>query len=466
MSTPHPHGSTTTPTAASSGSASRSGLLGLCLTAIGVVFGDIGTSPLYTIKESLGGHYHLTHDGTTVYGVMSLVFWSMMIVVMVKYLGHVLRADNGGEGGIMSLLALVLQGAGGRAARLVVVASVLAIAGTSLLLADGVITPAITVLSAVEGLRIAQPALGGLVLPLALAILVGLFLVQRHGTDRIGRVFGPFMLLWFLTIAVLGVLGVARHPAILLAVNPLHIIDFFALYGWHGVLVLGSVVLCITGGEALYADMGHFGRRPIRLSWTLLVMPSLLLSYFGQCAGVLADPSGVANPFYALSPAWFHVPLLAISTGAAVIASQSLITGSFSLAQQAMQLGYIPRLQVQHTSHSMHGQIYVPMVNYLLMAACLGCVLLFQSSTNLAAAYGIAVMGTMTITTCLYFAVTLQMWQWPLWKSAALCGLFLAVDLVFTAGNVPTKLHAYGPMGLEELTTRKFVVFGQGQVRA
>lgn len=496
------------------------GLLGLCLTAIGVVFGDIGTSPLYTIKESLGAHYHLSVDPVTVFGVMSLVFWSMVIVVMVKYLGFILLADNEGEGGMMSLLALALsagsiqkliaahqvrekerQEAGKSAEterratekklvdkrnaevqalldagqveranllrtrynklnheaskraqrkaflsrrelpRTVTVISALAIAGTALLLSDGVITPAITVLSAVEGLEVALPSMGAMVLPLSLLILVALFLVQRHGTDRIGTVFGPMMLLWFGSIAVLGLLGILQRPDILGAVNPLHILHFFQHYGWHGVLVLGSVVLCITGGEALYADMGHFGRNPIRLSWTLLVMPCLLLNYFGQCASVLADPAGVGNPFYALSPAWFTIPLLFISTSAAIIASQSLITGSYSLAQQAMQLGYMPRLQVQHTSHSMRGQIYVPVVNYLLMAACLGAVVLFRTSTNLAAAYGIAVMGTMTITTCLFFAVAMARWNWPLWRALAVCGAFLAIDLIFTAGNIVKVAH-------------------------
>ncbi|MFA7330497.1 MAG: KUP/HAK/KT family potassium transporter [Candidatus Delongbacteria bacterium] len=419
----------------------QKGLIGLCLTAIGVVFGDIGTSPLYTIKESLGEHYRLSHDPVTIFGVMSLVFWAMTIVVVVKYLGYILRADNHGEGGIMSLLALVLTADNGKRIRALGLVSALAIVGTSLLLSDGVITPAITVLSAVEGLEVALPRLGAAVLPISLLILVGLFLVQKFGTDRIGRVFGPVMLLWFFTIGTLGLGGILQHPEILGAVNPLHMVRFFGQYGWHGVLVLGSVVLCITGGEALYADMGHFGRRPIRLSWAFLVMPCLLLSYFGQCASVLVDPTGVANPFYSLSPAWFTLPLLLISTSAAIIASQSLITGSFSLAQQAMQLGYLPRVQVQHTSHSVHGQIYVPVVNYLLMAACLACVLFFRSSTNLAAAYGIAVMGTMTITTCLFFAVTVAVWNWPLWRALLICGGFLLIDLVFTAGNVVKIAH-------------------------
>jgi len=500
--------------------ASNRGLLGLCLTAIGVVFGDIGTSPLYTIKESLGSHYHLSVDAITVFGVMSLVFWSMVIVVMVKYLGFILLADNEGEGGMMSLLALALSagsihkliaahqdrekerveagkpaeaerraaekrlaekrngevqalldaGQAERAAELriryqtlahetskrvqrkaalsrrdlprtVMLISALAIVGTALLLSDGVITPAITVLSAVEGLEVALPQLGALVLPVSILILVALFLVQRHGTDRIGIVFGPLMLLWFGSIAVLGVLGIVKAPQILGAVNPLHILHFFQHYQWHGVLVLGSVVLCITGGEALYADMGHFGRLPIRISWTLLVFPCLLLNYFGQCASVMVDPAAVGNPFYSLSPAWFTIPLLFISTSAAIIASQSLITGSYSLAQQAMQLGYMPRLQVRHTSHSMRGQIYVPVVNYLLMAACLAAVIFFRSSTNLAAAYGIAVMGTMTITTCLFFAVAMARWNWPLWRALAICGAFFAIDLVFTAGNIVKVAH-------------------------
>lgn len=419
----------------------RQGLLGLCLTAIGIVFGDIGTSPLYTIKESLGEHYQLAHDVLTVYGIMSLVFWAMSFVIVVKYLGHVLRADNGGEGGIMSLLALALAAISGRRARTLGLITALAIVGTSLLLADGVITPAITVLSAVEGLEIALPQLRHAVLPVASAILIGLFLVQRHGTDRIGTVFGPLMLLWFITIGTLGLAGLLRHPGILQAVNPLHMVRFFGHYGWHGVLVLGSVVLCITGGEALYADMGHFGKRPIRLAWSWLVMPCLLLSYFGQCASVLADPAGVANPFFALAPTWFTMPLVLISTVAAIIASQAMITGSYSLAQQAMQLGYIPRLQVLHTSHSVHGQIYVPAVNYLLMAACLFCVLIFRNSSNLAAAYGIAVMGSMTMTSFLLLFVAHSAWKWPLWRALAVCGAFLLVDVVFTAGNIVKIAH-------------------------
>jgi len=419
----------------------RQGLLGLCLTAIGIVFGDIGTSPLYTIKESLGEHYQLAHDVLTVYGIMSLVFWAMSFVIVVKYLGHVLRADNGGEGGIMSLLALALAAISGRRARTLGLITALAIVGTSLLLADGVITPAITVLSAVEGLEIALPQLRHAVLPVASAILIGLFLVERHGTDRIGTVFGPLMLLWFITIGTLGLAGLLRHPGILQAVNPLHMVRFFGHYGWHGVLVLGSVVLCITGGEALYADMGHFGKRPIRLAWSWLVMPCLLLSYFGQCASVLADPAGVANPFFALAPTWFTMPLVLISTVAAIIASQAMITGSYSLAQQAMQLGYIPRLQVLHTSHSVHGQIYVPAVNYLLMAACLFCVLIFRNSSNLAAAYGIAVMGSMTMTSFLLLFVAHSAWKWPLWRALAVCGAFLLVDVVFTAGNIVKIAH-------------------------
>ena len=405
----------------------------LALGALGVVYGDIGTSPLYALKEAFTGPHGLSPTPANVYGVLSLVFWSLNFVISFKYIGFVMRADNRGEGGILALLALVRsRGAGGRGQAVLVM---LGLFGAALLYGDGVITPAISVLGAIEGLEVAAPALAHVVVPLSVLILVALFWVQRHGTDRIGRAFGPIMLVWFVCLAVLGVRGITMHPEVLRAVNPWYAVEFFIEDGLRGFLILGAVVLVVTGGEALYADMGHFGRRPIQLAWFGVALPALLLNYFGQAALLIETP-GVENPFFALVPAWFLYPMILIAAMAAVVASQALISGAFSLTRQAVQLGYSPRVTIVHTSRTEVGQIYVPEVNQALAVACVLLVIGFESSTNLAAAYGIAVTGTMIITTILFYRVARDRWQWSLPVAGTLCGLFLLVDLAFFGANI------------------------------
>ncbi len=414
----------------------------LGLGALGVVYGDIGTSPLYAIKECFALPHGVAISLGNVLGILSLVFWALTLIVVVKYIGYVMRADNHGDGGILALLALVTEqrshpkrGESGHRRWITLVG--LALFGAALLWADGMITPVISVLGALEGLDVATPIFRPWIVPLALAILVSLFLVQKRGTAGIGAVFGPLMLVWFASITALGIPAIVRHPEVLAAVNPMHAVHFFRANGLHGFLILGSVVLCVTGSEALYADMGHFGRRPIRFAWFWLVFPALLANYFGQGALLLARGQEVVeNPFYGLAPAWFLYPLVVIATLAAVIASQALISGAFSLAQQAIQLGFSPRMTIVHTSNEASGQIYVPEVNTILMIACVSLTLMFQKSGNLAAAYGIAVMGTMVITTILLFSVERRIWHWPLWKALLLCGLFMVVDMPLLAANV------------------------------
>ena len=414
----------------------------LGLGALGVVYGDIGTSPLYAIKECFALPHGVAISLGNVLGILSLVFWALTLIVVVKYIGYVMRADNHGDGGILALLALVTKqrshpkrGETGHRRWITLVG--LALFGAALLWADGMITPVISVLGALEGLDVATPIFRPWIVPLALAILVSLFLVQKRGTAGIGAVFGPLMLVWFASITALGIPAIVRHPEVLAAVNPMHAVHFFRANGLHGFLILGSVVLCVTGSEALYADMGHFGRRPIRFAWFWLVFPALLANYFGQGALLLARGQEVVeNPFYGLAPAWFLYPLVVIATLAAVIASQALISGAFSLAQQAIQLGFSPRMTIVHTSNEASGQIYVPEVNTILMIACVSLTLMFQKSGNLAAAYGIAVMGTMVITTILLFSVERRIWHWPLWKALLLCGLFMVVDMPLLAANV------------------------------
>jgi KUP system potassium uptake protein len=409
------------------------GLAALALGALGVVYGDIGTSPLYALKEAFTGQHGLPPTPGNVYGVLSLVFWSLNFVVSFKYIGHVMRADNRGEGGILALLALVRsRGSRGRGQLLLIG---LGLFGAALLYGDGVITPAISVLGAIEGIGVATPALAGFVVPISVLILGGLFWFQHHGTDRIGRAFGPIMLVWFVCIAALGLRGILMHPEVLRAVNPWYAVEFFIDDGLKGFLILGAVVLVITGGEALYADMGHFGRRPIRLAWFAFALPALLLNYFGQ-AGLLIETPGVENPFYALVPGWFLYPMILIATLAAVVASQALISGAFSLTRQAVQLGYSPRVTIVHTSHTEVGQIYVPEVNQALAVSCILLVLGFRSSTNLAAAYGIAVTGTMIITTLLFYRVARDLWHWSLLAAGSLCGLFLLIDLAYFGANI------------------------------
>jgi KUP system potassium uptake protein len=409
----------------------------LSLTALGVVYGDIGTSPLYALRACFNPDVGLPREPATVYGVLSLIVWSLILIVTVKYIVVIMRLDNRGEGGILALLALLLQ----KQRRGLIVA--LGLFGAALLYGDGMITPAISVLSAIEGLEIAVPELRHLVVPATLLILVLLFVCQRYGTARVGGVFGPIMLVWFGTIGTLGGIEIARSPAILLALNPWYGVQLFARHGTAGFLILGAVVLAVTGAEALYADMGHFGRRPIRLAWFVIVLPALLLNYFGQAALVLRQPEAIVNPFYLLAPGSLLYPLLALSTLATVVASQALISGAFSLTHQCVQLRYSPRVSIVHTSPTEPGQIYIPSVNTALMIGCLLLVLAFRTSTALGAAYGIAVTGTMAITTVLFGVLARRDWRWPVWRIAAVAGGFLVIDLAFAAANV-TKIRQGG----------------------
>jgi KUP system potassium uptake protein len=409
-------------------------LAALAFTALGVVYGDIGTSPLYTIKECFSGHHSVPPTPENVIGVASLVFWSINFIVSFKYVSFVLRADNRGEGGIFALLAVVRPLTRVDSARATLIA--LGLFGAALLYGDGVITPAISVLGAVEGLAVAAPALEHWIWPLAALILTAVFALQKRGTARIGRLFGPVMAVWFGSIALLGLRGIAMAPEVLKAVSPWYAVDFFIRDGVQGFLILGSVVLAVTGAEALYADMGHFGRRPIRVTWFAIVLPCLLLSYFGQSALLLVNSEARTNPFFSLVPSWGLYPMIGIATAAAIVASQALISGAFSLTRQAVQLGYIPRVTIIHTSSSQIGQIYIPEVNWALLLGCLALVAGYQSSTNLAAAYGIAVTGTMLMTTLLFHTVTRDRWGWPKWRARALTSLFLAVDVAFFSANV------------------------------
>ena len=416
-------------------------LLPLALAALGVVFGDIGTSPLYAIRECFHGPHAVAVTYDNVVGVLSLIVWSLIVVISVKYVLFILRADNHGEGGILALTALISPH-GHRAhhgrAKLIL----LGLFGAALLSGDGVITPAISVLSAVEGLGILTPTFEPYVLPLTVGILIGLFAFQRSGTAGLGAVFGPIMLVWFLVIAALGVRNVIAHPSVLWAIDPLYAVRFFAANGYHGFVILGTVFLVVTGGEALYADMGHFGRRPISAAWFVLVLPCLLLNYLGQGALLVARPGAAAeHPFFQLAPPWAIAPLVVLATFATVIASQALISGAFSLTMQAIQLGYSPRLDIRHTSRDARGQIYIPAINWALMVACIAVVLGFRSASNLAAAYGIAVTSTMAITTTLFYVVLRERWGWSQGRAAVLCGVFLTVDLAFLGANMLKLLH-------------------------
>ncbi len=414
----------------------------LSLTALGVVYGDIGTSPLYALRECFKAEYGITPTNENVLGVLSLILWSLVLVISIKYAAFVLRADNRGEGGILALLALLLQEErrdDDKRRRLVLIA--LGLFGASLLCGEGIITPAISVLSAVEGLEVSAPALQPFVMWISLAIVFALFMVQRFGTARVGSAFGPIMLVWFTTIAVLGVNSIALTPTVLQSVNPVHAINFFLVHGTAGFLTLGAVVLVVTGAEALYADMGHFGKRPIRVAWFAAVLPALLLNYFGQGALLLREASAAENPFYLLAPTAFRWPLLFIATAAAVVASQALISGAFSLTQQSVQLGYSPRMQIIHTSEQEAGQIYIPEVNKALMVGCLILILGFRTSSNLSAAYGIAVTGAMAITSILFGVVARQRWNWSRALVGWLTFQFLAIDLSFLSANLVKLRH-------------------------
>ena len=408
----------------------------LTLGAIGVVYGDIGTSPLYALRESFESRSHeLEVIEPNVLGVLSLTFWSLMIIITIKYLTFVMRADNQGEGGILTLTSLVApKGASARGSRAALV--LIGLFGTALLYGDGIITPAISVLSAVEGTEVATSKFEHWVIPISIAILIFLFSIQRKGTATIGKVFGPIMIIWFVTIALLGLPHILDHPEILEAVNPIHAVRFFGDNGFHGFLALGAVMLVVTGGEALYADMGHFGARPIRIGWATLVFPSLLLCYFGQGAMLLDDPANIDHPFYRLAPEPLLVPLVVLATMATVIASQALISGAYSLTMQAVQLGYIPRVRIRHTSASAFGQIYIPTINWLMMIACIGLVLGFQSSSNLAAAYGLAVTATMVATTTLLYIVLRERFHWSARTAGALCLVFIIIEAGFLTANL------------------------------
>jgi KUP system potassium uptake protein len=414
----------------------------LALGALGVVFGDIGTSPLYALRECFGAEYGLPLNRDNVMGILSLIFWTIMLIINFKYMLFVLRADNKGEGGILSLTALAIRSLSDatnakRKAFLVI----LGIFGAALLYGDGIITPAISVLSAVEGLEYITKSFKPFVIPVTIFILTMLFLVQRFGTGRIGGVFGPIIFLWFVTLGILGIYGISLNPDVLWAISPTYAVEFIIRNGLTAFLVMGSVFLVVTGGEALYADMGHFGRKPIRLSWFVVAFPGLVLNYFGQGGLLLSDPSAIANPFYFLVPKWGLAPMVLLSMMATVIASQALITGVFSLTRQAIQLGFWPRITIIHTSSSEIGQIYIPSMNWALFCGVIWLVITFKSSSQLASAYGIAVTGTMVITAILSFEVARQRWGWGLAKCVSIFGVFLLIDLAFFGANAVKVPH-------------------------
>lgn len=412
-------------------------LFKLALGALGVVYGDIGTSPLYALRECFSGPHSIEVSRLNVLGVLSLVFWTLILLVSVKYLYFFLRADNKGEGGILALLALAFperdKPGRGKAQRAVIL---IGLFGTALLYGDGIITPTISVLSAVEGLRVATTVFDRAVIPITIVILIGLFSIQRHGTGKVGNIFGRVTAVWFTVLILLGIKGILMAPGVLAAVNPLYAVKFFFVSGWTSFIVLGSVFLVVTGAEALYADMGHFGKHAIRIAWFSFVLPALVVNYFGQGALLLTNPAAAENPFYLLAPTWAIYPLVVLATGATVIASQALISGAFSLTMQAVQLGYLPRLKIEHTSSTEKGQVYIGLVNRTLMVACIGLVFAFRSSSNLAAAYGIAVALTMLITTLLFYFAAPRVWGWSKASTAWILLPFVLVQLAFFGANL------------------------------
>ncbi len=412
----------------------RSSVATLALGAIGVVFGDIGTSPLYTMKEAFGGPHAVVLSHDNVLGVLSLIVWSLGIIVTLKYVAFVMRADNRGEGGIMALMALVV-GTTEKGSRARWLLSVLGMFGAALFYGDSMITPAISVLSAVEGLNVATPVFEPYIIPITVVIIIGLFIVQFKGTGTVGAFFGPITAVWFIVLAVLGVIQITRNPHVLNAINPAYAVGFFADNHLLGFLALGTVILAVTGAEALYADMGHFGRKPIRLAWLGFVAPALVLNYFGQGALLLSDPSAVEHPFYRMVPTWGLYPMVVLAAMATVIASQAVISGAYSLTRQAIQLGYCPRLAVQHTSEKEMGQVYMPWINWVLLVSVLTLVVGFRSSSSLASAYGIAVTGTMAIDSILLYFVFARLWKWPRVLAIGVSGTFLIVDLAFFGAN-------------------------------
>ncbi|MFZ4405221.1 MAG: potassium transporter Kup [Pseudobdellovibrionaceae bacterium] len=421
----------------------KKNLLLLCLGALGVVFGDIGTSPLYALRECFSHELGLAPTHENIIGVLSLIFWTLTLVISFNYMIFVMRADNKGEGGILSLMALAVRSLAPHLqnSKRRWVMTILGLFGAALLYGDGVITPAISVLSAVEGLKYITPVFEPFVVPITLLVLAGLFLVQRYGTGRIGVVFGPIILIWFVVLGGLGISGIINNPTVIESLNPWHAIEFFIINKWHGFFVLGAVFLVVTGGEALYADMGHFGRKPIRLTWYFIAMPALTLNYLGQGALLLAQPETISSPFYLLAPDWARPALVLLSTMATVIASQALISGVFSITRQAVQLGFCPRLSIVHTSRQEIGQIYVPFVNGALFVGVVWLVVTFKSSSSLAAAYGIAVTGTMVITTILAYLVARQKWHWGIFKALSILGFFLILNFAFFGANALKVFH-------------------------
>jgi KUP system potassium uptake protein len=418
----------------------KQSLSALTLAAIGVVYGDIGTSPLYTLRECLSGQFGFGVEREAVFGFLSLIFWLLLLVVSLKYISYVMRADNAGEGGILTLMSLAGRNTGARATAVLVIMGLI---GGSFFYGEVVITPAISVMSAIEGLEIAAPSLDPFIVPLSIAVLTLLFLIQKHGTGIVGKLFAPVMLVWFLTLAVLGVTGIMKNPDVLQALNPLYAVNFFVHYKTISFFALGAVVLAITGVEALYADMGHFGKLPIRIAWFIVVLPSLVLNYFGQGALLLSDPKAIKNPFFLLAPDWALIPLLVLATLATVIASQAVISGVFSLTRQAVRLGYLPGMRIIHTSEMESGQIYVPMINWVLYFAVLIVIISFEHSSNLAAAYGIAVTGTMVLTSILSCTVAVKNWHWNKLAVGLILTLFLCIDVPLFSANL-IKLFSGG----------------------
>jgi KUP system potassium uptake protein len=438
----------------------------LALGALGVVFGDIGTSPLYTVQtvfDPSDPHpVKVSHE--SIFGITSLIFWSVMIIVTITYVTLVMRADNDGEGGIMALTALISRRAVPGGARAKAVLAGLGIFGASLFFGDSMITPAISVLSAVEGVEVAAPSVTSLVIPITVAIIIVLFLLQRLGTGAVGRMFGPVMSVWFTVIALLGIRGIVAHPVILQALSPSYALSFLFGHFSTAFFSLTAVVLAVTGAEALYADMGHFGRRPVRRAWLLVVFPACILNYFGQGSLILGNHSTISNPFFLLAPGWARLPMVFLATVATVIASQAVISGAFSVAHQAGRLGYLPRLRIQYTSEEMMGQIYVPWVNWLLLAAVLTLVLAFRTATALAYAYGTAVTGTITITTLLFFYYARHQWRWPLWAVLTGGGALIAIDLLFFAANLTKFFHgAWFPLLIGVITFTVFTTWRKGR---
>ncbi|MCG7390664.1 MULTISPECIES: low affinity potassium transporter Kup [Pantoea] len=418
----------------------KQSLSALTLAAIGVVYGDIGTSPLYTLRECLSGQFGFGVEREAVFGFLSLIFWLLLLVVSLKYISYVMRADNAGEGGILTLMSLAGRNTGARATAVLVIMGLI---GGSFFYGEVVITPAISVMSAIEGLEIAAPSLDPFIVPLSIAVLTLLFMIQKHGTGIVGKLFAPVMLVWFLTLAVLGVTGIMKNPDVLQALNPLYAVNFFVHYKTISFFALGAVVLAITGVEALYADMGHFGKLPIRIAWFIVVLPSLVLNYFGQGALLLSDPKAIKNPFFLLAPDWALIPLLVLATLATVIASQAVISGVFSLTRQAVRLGYLPGMRIIHTSEMESGQIYVPMINWVLYFAVLIVIISFEHSSNLAAAYGIAVTGTMVLTSILSCTVAVKNWHWNKLAVGLILTLFLCIDVPLFSANL-IKLFSGG----------------------